>query len=60
MTDTAVGASTCAQGNHVWNGQIGTLIAKPMKRPIQKILSSGDVQPKSSIVLPANGCVTPA
>ncbi len=29
MTEPAVGASTCASGSHVWNGHIGTLIAKP-------------------------------
>ena len=27
MTEPAVGASTCASGSHVWNGNIGTLIA---------------------------------
>ena len=26
-----VGASTCASGSHVWNGNIGTLIAKARK-----------------------------
>src|ERR1035437_1164366 len=31
MTEPAVGASTCASGSQVWNGNIGTLIAKPMK-----------------------------
>src|SRR5271169_851975 len=31
ITEPAVGASTCASGNHVWNGNIGTLIAKPRK-----------------------------
>ena len=30
----AVGASTWASGSHVWNGKRGTLIAKPMKRPM--------------------------
>ncbi len=35
MTDTAVGASTWASGNQVWNGKIGTLMAKPMNRAIQ-------------------------
>jgi hypothetical protein len=28
MTDPAVGASTCASGSQVWNGNIGTLMAK--------------------------------
>src|SRR2546427_4552681 len=32
MTDPAVGASVCASGSHVWNGNIGTLIAKPRKK----------------------------
>jgi len=27
MTDPEVGASTCASGSHVWNGNIGTLNA---------------------------------
>src|SRR5579862_3950588 len=31
ITDPAVGASTCASGSQVWNGNIGTLMAKPMK-----------------------------
>ena len=31
MTDPAVGASVCASGSQVWNGNIGTLMAKPMK-----------------------------
>src|SRR6478672_2289783 len=31
ITEPAVGASVCASGNQVWNGNIGTLIAKPRK-----------------------------
>src|SRR6516225_4906485 len=31
ITEPAVGASTCASGSHVWNGNIGTLIANPTK-----------------------------
>src|SRR6516162_3129352 len=31
ITEPAVGASTCASGSQVWNGNIGTLIANPMK-----------------------------
>ena len=27
MTEPAVGASVCASGSHVWNGNIGTLTA---------------------------------
>src|SRR6266478_1340912 len=33
MTDPAVGASMCASGSQVWNGNIGTLMAKPKKKP---------------------------
>ena len=32
MTEPAVGASTCASGSQVWNGNIGTLMAKPRKK----------------------------
>src|SRR5580693_224405 len=31
ITDPAVGASTCASGSHVWNGNIGTLMANAKK-----------------------------
>src|SRR3954462_6635022 len=31
ITDPAVGASTCASGSQVWNGNIGTLMANPRK-----------------------------
>src|ERR1039458_8483804 len=31
ITETAVGASTCASGSQVWKGNMGTLMAKPMK-----------------------------
>src|SRR4051812_12106435 len=31
MTDPAVGASVWASGSQVWNGNMGTLIAKPKK-----------------------------
>ncbi len=31
ITEPAVGASVCASGSQVWNGNIGTLIAKPRK-----------------------------
>ena len=31
ITEPAVGASTCASGSHVWNGNIGTLMANPTK-----------------------------
>src|SRR5512143_124875 len=32
MTEPAVGASTWASGSQVWNGNIGTLMAKPRKK----------------------------
>src|SRR5579864_128387 len=32
MTDPAVGASVCASGSQVWNGNIGTLIANAKKK----------------------------
>ena len=32
MTEPAVGASTCASGSQVWNGNMGTLMAKPRKK----------------------------
>ena len=43
ITEPAVGASTCASGSHVWNGNIGTLIAKPRKnaRKHQNCRSAG-------------------
>jgi hypothetical protein len=31
ITEPAVGASVCASGSHVWNGNIGTLMANPRK-----------------------------
>jgi hypothetical protein len=32
MTEPAVGASTCASGSQVWNGNIGILIANARKK----------------------------
>src|SRR5215472_14455865 len=32
ITDPAVGASVCASGSQVWNGNIGTFTAKPTKK----------------------------
>ena len=31
-TEPAVGASVCASGSQVWNGNMGTLTAKPTKK----------------------------
>src|SRR6202047_1493416 len=33
ITEPAVGASTCASGSQVWNGNIGTLMANAKKKP---------------------------
>ncbi len=33
MIEPAVGASTWASGSQVWNGNIGTLMAKPKNKP---------------------------
>src|SRR3954454_5858431 len=33
MTDPTVGACVWASGSQVWNGNIGTLMAKPMNKP---------------------------
>src|SRR5713226_7359146 len=33
ITEPAVGASVCASGSQVWNGNIGTLMAKAKKKP---------------------------
>ena len=40
MIEPAVGASTCASGSQVWNGNIGTLIANPA-RSSKKINTCG-------------------
>ncbi len=36
MTEPAVGASTCASGNHKCTGTIGTLVAKEPKKENHK------------------------
>src|SRR5882724_1788142 len=41
MTEPAVGASVCASGSHVWNGNIGTLMAKAKKKPQKSHAFSG-------------------
>jgi hypothetical protein len=33
ITEPAVGASVCASGSQVWNGNIGTLMANAKKNP---------------------------
>ncbi len=48
ITLPAVGASTCASGSHVWNGNIGTFIANPRKIPQKTSAAAG--------AFAANGC----
>ena len=45
MTEPCVGAWVWASGSQVWNGNIGTLTAKPMNMPakIQTAVVSGDL-----------------
>src|SRR5678815_3638667 len=38
ITEPAVGASVCASGSQVWNGNIGTLMANAKKNPQNRIL----------------------
>ena len=42
----AVGASTCASGNQVWSGNIGTLIKKPKVNSKNKVLDCEEVRAK--------------
>src|SRR5216684_3574652 len=41
MTEPAVGASVCASGSQVWNGNIGTLMANAKKNPQKSHTLSG-------------------
>jgi len=49
MTEPAVGASTCASGSQVWNGTIGTLMAKARKKAPkhQNWARGGRIAPRS-------------
>src|SRR5713101_5268554 len=44
MTEPAVGASVCASGSQVWNGNIGTLMAKAKKNPQKSHTFSGSAK----------------
>src|SRR6267143_479223 len=44
MTEPAVGASVCASGSQVWNGNMGTLIAKAKKNPQKSHTFSGSAK----------------
>src|SRR5437879_12369070 len=44
MTEPAVGASVCASGSQVWNGNIGTLMAKAKKKPQKSQTFSGSAK----------------
>ena len=58
MTEIGVGASTCASGNQVWKGNIGILMANPMKRPTKTSLAKakpriGEARPNcAGVALP--------
>src|SRR5665811_2091521 len=41
ITEPAVGASTCASGSQVWNGNIGTLMANPRKNAKKSHTAAG-------------------
>src|SRR5436189_5841118 len=41
MTEPAVGASVCASGSQVWNGNMGTLMANAKKKPQNSHTFSG-------------------
>src|SRR6266849_8088005 len=44
ITEPAVGASVCASGSQVWNGNIGTLMAKAKKNPQNSHTLRGSVK----------------
>src|SRR6266849_9456773 len=44
MTEPAVGASVWASGSQVWNGNMGTLMAKAKKKPQKSHTLSGSVK----------------
>src|SRR5437773_7449044 len=54
MTDPAVGASVCASGSQVWNGNIGTLIAKPKKNAKKSQIWSSAGMPEATAVKDSN------
>ena len=45
MTEPCVGACVCASGSHVWNGNIGTLMPKPMNMPPNTRIAVVDATP---------------
>ena len=45
ITEPAVGASVCASGSHVWNGNIGTLIANARKNAMNAASWSSGAKP---------------
>ena len=51
ITLIAVGASTCASGSQVWNGNIGILMAKPTKSATQHTFTR--LSPRIMSPLPA-------
>ena len=49
ITEPAVGASVCASGSQVWNGNIGTLMAKARK----KATNASSCRPSAKPPVPA-------
>ena len=57
MTEMGVGASTWASGNQVWKGNIGILMAKPMKSATKTILEKAKPRMGSAVEnCPARPC----
>src|SRR5580698_6159833 len=60
ITEPAVGASVCASGSQVWNGNIGTLMAnakkKPQNRYTCKAVENCGTTPSSVGMSKVNGC----
>ena len=46
ITEPIVGASTCASGNQIWNGNIGTLTANGIKKNIHNKICSSESKTK--------------
>src|SRR2546428_12293540 len=48
ITEPAVGASTCASGSQVWNGNIGTLMANARKKAPNSQKAAGPSPPRGA------------
>ena len=49
ITEPTVGACVWASGNHVWNGNIGTLMPKPMNMPRKMSTCEDNATPWSAV-----------